>query len=150
MTIDAPQAIAPKNEDTAQGLAFAMSAYILWGFLPLYMKMLAHIPAPEIIAHRVIWSVPIAGIVLLILRRTDDLKAALRSPRVLAMGLVTSALISFNWGIYVWAIVNDRTLDTALGYYINPLFSVALGALILKETLSRAQLAAIALAAAAV
>ncbi len=150
MTIDAPPAIAPKNEDTAQGLAFAMSAYILWGFLPLYMKMLAHIPAPEIIAHRVIWSVPIAGIVLLILRRTDDLKAALRSPRVLAMGLVTSALISFNWGIYVWAIVNDRTLDTALGYYINPLFSVALGALILKETLSRAQLAAIALAAAAV
>lgn len=150
MTIDAPPAIAPKNEDTAQGLAFAMSAYILWGFLPLYMKMLAHIPAPEIIAHRVIWSVPIAGIVLLILRRTDDLKAALRSPRVLAMGLVTSALISFNWGIYVWAIVNDRTLDTALGYYINPLFSVALGALILKETLSRAQLAAIALAAVAV
>ncbi len=140
----------PKNEDTGAGLAFALGAYIFWGFLPLYMKMLAHIPAPEIIAHRVVWSVPIAGVVLILLRRTDDLKAALRTPRVMAMGLLTASLVSFNWGVYVWAISNDRALDAALGYYINPLFSVALGALILKESLSRAQLVAIALATAAV
>ena len=150
MTTDTPPITAPKNEDTGAGLAFALGAYVFWGFLPLYMKMLAHIPAPEIIAHRVVWSVPIAGVVLLLLRRTDDLKAALRTPRVLAMALLTAALVSFNWGVYVWAISNDRALDAALGYYINPLFSVALGALILKEALSRAQLIAIALAVAAV
>ena len=142
--------VPPSNEDSPRGLAFACSAYFLWGFLPLYMKMMAHIPGPEVLAHRIIWSVPIAGIVLILLKRTEALKAALRTPRVLAMGLLTSALISVNWGIYVWAISVDRTLDTALGYYINPLFSVALGAVLLKERLSRAQLIAIALATAAV
>jgi chloramphenicol-sensitive protein RarD len=136
--------------DTAHGLIFAFSAYFLWGFLPLYMRMLDHISPAEIVAHRIIWSVPIAGVLLIILRRTDDLRVALRSPRVLAMGCLTAALISINWSIYVWAIATDRTLDAALGYYINPLFSVALGALLLGERLSRAQLVAIALAFAAV
>ncbi len=139
-----------ENTDTPQGLAFAITAYVLWGFLPLYMKALAHIPAAEIVAHRVIWSVPVAGILLIVLRRTSDLRAALKSPRTLAMGGVTAALISLNWGIYVWAITTERALDAALGYYMNPLFSVALGAILLRERLSRAQLVAIAIAALAV
>lgn len=136
--------------DTPAGLGFAMGAYILWGFLPLYMKLLSHIGPAEVVAHRIIWSVPIAGILLILLRRTGDLRAAFTSPRTLAMGCVTAALITVNWGIYVWAITSDRALDAALGYYINPLFSVALGALLLREKLSRAQLVAIALAACAV
>lgn len=136
--------------DTPAGLGFAMGAYILWGFLPLYMKLLSHIGPAEVVAHRIIWSVPIAGILLILLRRTGDLSAAFTSPRTLAMGCVTAALITVNWGIYVWAITSDRALDAALGYYINPLFSVALGALLLREKLSRAQLVAIALAACAV
>ena len=140
----------PENKDTSQGLVLAMIAYLIWGFLPFYMKLVAHIPAPEVVVHRVLWSVPIAGAVLLILRRTGDLIAALRSPRTLAMGCVTAALITVNWGIYVWSIANDRALDAALGYYINPLFSVALGALLLGERLTRAQLVAVALAAGAV
>ena len=126
----------PENKDTSQGLVLAMTAYLIWGFLPFYMKLVAHIPAPEVVVHRVLWSVPIAGAVLLILRRTGDLIAALRSPRTLAMGCVTAALITVNWGIYVWSIANDRALDAALGYYINPLFSVALGALLLGERLT--------------
>lgn len=107
-------------------------------------------PAAEIVAHRIIWAVPIAGALLIFLGRTRDIRTALRSPRTLAMGCVTAALITINWGIYVWAIAADRALDAALGYYINPLFSVALGALLLGEKLDKLQLAAVALALCAV
>jgi chloramphenicol-sensitive protein RarD len=100
--------------------------------------------------HRVLWSIPIASVVLIMLRRTSALKDALRTPKMLAMACVTAVLISVNWGIYIWAIVSGHALDAALGYYINPLFSILLAAVFLGERLTRAQLAAIALAAAAV
>jgi chloramphenicol-sensitive protein RarD len=138
------------NEDSQRGFLFALTAYLLWGFLPLYMKALAHIPPPEVIAHRIIWSVPIACAVLLWLGRTADLKAAIRTPRMLGMAAVTAALISVNWGIYVWAIGSGHALDAALGYYINPLFSVFLGAVLLGERLRPAQWMAIGLALVAV
>ncbi len=143
-------AVEVKNEDSARGFAFALAAYMLWGFLPFYMKAVAHIPPTEVIAHRILWSIPIAGGVLLILRRTDDLKVAIRNPRMLGMAAVTALLISVNWGIYVWAIGAGRALDTALGYFINPLFSIFLGAVLLKEKLAPAQKVAITLAAIAV
>ena len=142
--------MSQNSGDTPAGLGFAFGAYFLWGFLPLYMKLLSHVGPAEVVAHRIIWSVPLAGILLVLLRRTGDLRAALTSPRTLAMGCVTAALITVNWGIYVWAITSDRALDAALGYYINPLFSVALGAILLREKLSGAQMVAIALAACAV
>ena len=138
------------NEDDPRGLGLAVTAYVMWGFLPLYMKALAHVPPIEVIAHRVIWSVPIAAVILLAMRRTADIRAALSSPRTLGMAAVTAALISINWGVYVWAIGSGHALDAALGYYINPLFSVALGALLLGERPRGAQLFAIALAAVAV
>ena len=139
-----------RNVDTPQGFAYAVSAYLMWGFLPLYMKALAHVPSVEVVAHRVLWSVPVAGAIILWLGRTADLRSALRNRAMLAMGAVTAALISVNWGIYVWAIQSGHALDAALGYYINPLFSVLLGSVLLKERLAPAQWAAIALAAAAV
>lgn len=138
------------NQDTPAGLGFAIGAYTLWGFLPLYMKMLDHVGPVEVVAHRIIWSVPIAALLLVALRRTSDLWTALRTPRMLAMGCVTAALISVNWAIYVWAIAEGRTLDAAIGYYINPLFSMALGALFLGERPNGVQWIAIALAAGAV
>jgi chloramphenicol-sensitive protein RarD len=142
---------APKaNEDSLRGLAFAISAYLLWGVLPLFMKMVAHIPPAEVVAHRVIWSVPIAGAVLLVLGRTGDILVAFKSRRMLAMALVTAALISVNWGIYVWAIAVDRTVEAALGYYINPLISVVIAAVVLKERLRPAQMVAIGFAVVAV
>ena len=140
----------PENRDTPQGLAFALTAYVLWGFLPLYMKLLSHIPPAEVVAHRVIWSLPIAATLLIILGRTGDIKTALTTPKMLAMGCVTAALISINWGFYVWAITSGHALDAALGYYINPLFSVFLGAVLLGERLNKLQLAARALAFTAV
>ncbi|MGL6211135.1 MAG: EamA family transporter RarD [Paracoccaceae bacterium] len=140
----------PKNEDSLRGFGFALTAYLLWGFLPLFMKAVAHISPAEVIAHRVIWSIPIAGAVLWLTGRTSDLRAAIRNPRMLGMAMVTAALISVNWGIYVWAIGAGQAMDAALGYYINPLFSVFLAAVLLGERLSRWQMVAIGLAALAV
>jgi chloramphenicol-sensitive protein RarD len=139
-----------KNGDSLSGFFFALTAYLLWGFLPLYLKALSHVPPVEVIAHRVIWSVPIAMLVLILLGRTQDLKAAIRTPRMLGMAAVTAALISINWGIYVWAIGSGKALDAALGYYINPLFSIFLGAVLLREKIERMQWVAIALAVVAV
>lgn len=141
---------APQTGDTGAGFAYAVSAYLMWGFLPLYMKAITHIPPVEIIAHRILWSVPIAGLILIVLGRTGDVMRALKTPRMVGMAAVTAALISVNWGVYVWAIANDRALDAALGYYINPLFSVALGAILLREKLARAQWVAVGLAGLAV
>jgi chloramphenicol-sensitive protein RarD len=136
--------------DSLAGFLYALTAYLLWGFLPLYMKALAHISPPEVIAHRVVWSIPVALAVLWWTGRTGDLKAALKSPRLLGMGAMTAALISVNWGIYVWAIGSGHALDAALGYYINPLFSIFLGTVLLGERMGRTQAAAIALAVVAV
>ena len=140
----------PKNEDSLRGFGFALTAYLLWGFLPIFMKAVAHISPAEVIAHRVIWSIPIAAAVLWATGRTADLWVALRTPKMLLMAAATAALISVNWGIYVWSIGAGHALDAALGYYINPLFSVFLGAVLLGERLSGAQKGAIALAALAV
>jgi chloramphenicol-sensitive protein RarD len=140
----------PKNQDTLRGFGFALSAYVLWGFLPLYLKAVSHIPAIEVVAHRVLWSVPVAGLILIVLGRTSDLGRILRDPKALAMGCITATLVSINWGVYVWAIAAERTLDGALGYYINPIFSVFLGAMLLGEKLNKLQWAAVGLAAAAV
>ncbi len=144
-------AAAPlQNTDTPKGLVLAVTAYVLWGFLPLYMKAMAQNGPVEIVAHRIIWSVPVAGALLIALGRTRDLKAALRNPKMLGMAGLTAGLISVNWAIYVWAIASGNALDAALGYYINPLFSIALGAVLLREPLSRTQLIAVGLAAAGV
>ncbi len=140
----------PQHTDTALGFAYALGAYVFWGFLPLYMKALAHIPTLEVLAHRVIWSVPVSILVLLVLRGGADLAAALRSRRLLGMAAMTSGLIAVNWGIYVYAIQSGQALEAALGYYINPLFSIFLGAVLLKERLLPAQWGAVALAALAV
>lgn len=142
-----PQSV---NEDTRSGFAFAFSAYFLWGLLPLYMKALEHVPAYEVVLHRAIWSVPIAGMLLLVLQRTNDIRAALRSPRTLVMVLINSLLISSNWCVYVWSIAVDRALEAALGYYFNPLVNVLLGAVLLGERLTRMQMTAVGLACLAV
>lgn len=146
---DRPAASATE-EDGPAGFAFAASAYVLWGVFPIYMKALAHVPTVEVIAHRVLWSVPLALAVLALLGRAGDLRAALRSPATLRMAALTATLVSINWGVYVWCIAADRALDAALGYYVNPLFSVLLGAVLLKERLSRLQWTAIGIAAAAI
>lgn len=145
-----PLAPAAQQTDSARGVMFALGAYVFWGAQPIFMKMVSHIPAPEVVAHRIFWAMPVAGIVILLLGRTADLKVALRSPRTLVMAAVTASLITVNWGIYTWAISVDRAVETALGYYINPLVSVLMGAALLGERFTIAQVMAIGLATLAV
>ena len=143
--------IATKQaSDATRGFFFAFTAYVFWGVQPVFMKLVAHIPAAEVVAHRVLWSLPIAGVVIWALGRTADLKLALRSPRTLAMAALTATIISVNWGIFVWAIGVDRAIYTALGYYINPLVSIVMGAVFLGERLTVPQMAAVGLALIAV
>ncbi|MBD0415814.1 EamA family transporter RarD [Oryzicola mucosus] len=141
---------AARESGSSRGFLFALSAYLLWGGLPLYMKAVAHIPAAEVVAHRAVWSVPLAGLIIVWLGRTADIKIALSTPRMLGMAVLTAAIISVNWGVYVWAIGAGRTVEAALGYYINPLFSVFLAAMFLGEKLTKPQLVAIGLAVIAV
>ncbi len=138
------------NRDSKDGFIYAGGAYLIWGFLPLYMKMMAHIPAWEIVPHRVFWSLPIAAAVVWYRNELADIGAALRSPRTLALALLTAMILSINWGIYVWAIISGRALESALGYYINPLFSVFLAAVLVGEKLVKVQMFALSLAGLAV
>lgn len=148
---DAVQSVPlPGMSDGKKGFILALSAYLLWGVLPFYLKTVAHIPALEVVAHRIVWSVPIAGILLWWLGLFGDLKIALTTPRMLAMATLTASLITVNWGTYVWAIGSGHAIDTALGYYINPLVNVVLGAVFLGERLSKPQMVAVVLAACAV
>ncbi|UXM94184.1 EamA family transporter RarD [Bartonella sp. HY329] len=133
-----------------RGLLAALGAYGLWGLFPLYMKAVAHIDVLEVVANRIIWSVPVAGLILLYLGRFGDLLNALKSPKILAMACVTSALITCNWSVYIWAIGNNHAVDAALGYYINPLLNVLLGFIFLKERLTPVQWLAVVLAVCAV
>lgn len=144
------QTIAPPDTEARRGFFLALSAYLLWGLLPFYIKAVGHLPIGEVLAHRIIWSVPIAAAVLVWLGRTADFLVAVRSPRMLAMASLTALLISVNWGIYLWAIIHDRAVEGALGYYINPLVNVVVGATLLGEKLNRLQVAAVALATVAV
>ncbi|MEO1746447.1 MAG: EamA family transporter RarD, partial [Pseudomonadota bacterium] len=127
-----------------------MSAFGLWGLFPIYLKAVAHIPVWEVVANRVVWSVPAGLIILLIIGKLGVLRAALSQPKLLAGAALTAALISVNWGTYVYAVSSNQAVDGALGYYINPLVNVVLGALLLGERLNRLQALAIALAVIAV
>lgn len=138
-TFNAPVA----DNGARRGFLLALSAYLLWGFLPLYMKAISHVPAAEVLAHRILWSVPVAGVVLLLMGQLNEIKAAFRNPRILAMAALTAALITVNWGVYIWAVANDHALDAALGYFLNPLFSIFLGAVLLNEKLQKIQYLAI-------
>ena len=142
------QAAAPNER---QGFAYAVGAYAIWGLiLPIYMKLLEHVSPFEIVAYRILWAIPFA---LLVLWWQGLLRGVWRhfsNPRTLVLAAVTATLISFNWGTYVYAIVSGQAIDAALGYYINPLVNVVLGAIFLGERPNRLQGVAIALAAAGV
>lgn len=143
--------VQPTQEETSRaGFFFALSAFLIWGCLALFWKATSHVDAVEVTAHRVIWSLPVAGVILWFMGRTNDILPTLQSPRKVAVLFFTSLLISFNWGIFIWAISVDRTLETAMAYYINPLMSVAMGGVFLRERFNRLQLVAILLALAAV
>jgi len=132
------------------GLLLGLGAYLLWGVLPLFFKAIDHVPATQIVAHRVVWSLLFLALLTVIGRRWSHLRRALATPKVLGVLALTAVLIGANWLIWVWAVVNGHVLEGSLGYYLNPLVNVVLGVVLLRERLSRGQVFAVALAAAGV
>lgn len=148
--MDSAQKPVIGNEDSTAGFAYATAVYLLWGALPLYLKMVSHIPAMEVVAHRIIWSLPIAAAALMLRGRLGDIWPMIRNPRKLAMGMLTASLITANWLTYVYAIGSGHAVEAALGYYINPLISVVIAAVVLKERLKPGQMVAVGFAVVAV
>lgn len=132
------------------GLAFALSAFLMWGFLPAYYKWTAAIPADLVVAHRILWSVLFLAIFLGLRGRLGEVGAILRNPATLSKLTLSAAVISINWLVFIWAVERGRILEVSFGYFSNPLVSVAIGLVVLKETLSRWQAIAIGLATVAV
>lgn len=130
-----------------KGILFALAAYGMWGLVPVYFKAVDHISPLEVVAHRIIWSVAFLALFIAATGRWHDILCSLRQKR-LVMGLTLSALVvSLNWLVFIWAVGQERILETALGYFINPLISVLLGMVFLQERLRTMQWLAIALAA---
>lgn len=132
------------------GLLLGVGAYLVWGVMPLYFKLLAEVAPTEIVAHRILWSLVFLGLLATVTRRWAAIRAAASSGRVLITLAITALLIAVNWLVYVYAVVNGHVLEGSLGYYLNPLVNVLLGVVLLKERLSRPQIAAVLLAGAGV
>jgi len=138
---------AQSSRDALLGLVAAACAFSVWGLLPVYWKFLIHVPALEIITHRVVWSVAFLLILIGLSRHLSQLISVFRNRRALGALSVTTLLLAVNWLIYVWAVNSGHVLQASLGYYINPLVNVLLGMIVLKERLRRLQVAAVLLAA---
>ncbi len=135
------------TKETRLGAAYALGAFFLWGISPLYFKAVEQVPIFEVLAHRVLWSVVFLFVLLSVSRRWAALRSALREPRTLSMLMLSTLVVSVNWFFFIWAITNDRVLESSLGYYINPLVNVLLGTIFLRERLTRWQTVAVCLAA---
>ena len=130
-----------------RGIAYAAAAYLLWGVFPIYFKALQQVAPLEILGHRIVWSLAVCAALLLALRRLQWLADLRRQPRVLAWFAASSILVAGNWFVYIWAVNAGRVVDASLGYFINPLVNVLIGAAFLHERLRPAQWAAVGVAA---
>ena len=133
-----------------KGLLFGVSAYIIWGLLPLYWKLVEEAGAYEILAHRGIWSLLICVSLLALRKQLKSAYEMVRSSRTFSLLFLASGLLTINWGVYIWSVTVNRVIEAALGYYITPLINVTFGVLLLREKLRPAQWIAVALAAAGV
>lgn len=129
------------------GLPFALGAYLIWGIVPVYFKLLSHVPSVEVVAQRILWSIPLLLVIMYFRKQTAEFAAIFRHKAHLRNLLASAALIAVNWLIYIWAVLNDHVLAASLGYYLNPLVNVLLGRMFLGERLRPMQLVAVAVAA---
>lgn len=140
-----------RETDSLRGIAYAAAAYFLWGFLPLYWKPLDTVSSLEILAHRIVWSFVFMIAILMVLKRINRFVGGFKNlflERVNFLSVfAASILISANWLIYIWAVNSNHVIETSFGYYINPLLSVLLGVIVLKEKLNRWQVVSFILAA---
>jgi chloramphenicol-sensitive protein RarD len=133
-----------------KGIWNGLGAYILWGFFPIYWKLLHEVPALEVIGHRISWSFILLIAVILLTRQWQEFRSAALAPKVIGIYAIAGVLLSVNWLIYVWGVNSGFIVETSLGYFINPLVSVLLGVVFLRERLRATQWVAVVLAAAGV
>jgi chloramphenicol-sensitive protein RarD len=143
-------AATPRQSHDRTGLMLGLGAYGLWGVLPLYFKAIEHVPAFDIVAHRVLWSLPLLALLITGAKGWPAIRSALADRRTLGILALTSILIGVNWLLYVWAVTNGHILASSFGYYLNPLANVLLGRFVLQERLSRLQWTAVGIAAAGI
>jgi chloramphenicol-sensitive protein RarD len=137
---------APQKSIDRSALFAAIGAYTIWGFMPLFFKQLSAVPALEIIAHRVVWAVPLLLVIMAFRKQLGEFRSAISNWPSLRWMLVSAVLITANWLVYVWAVNNGHILAASLGYYFNPLLNVLVGTLFLGERLNRTQWVAVAIA----
>jgi chloramphenicol-sensitive protein RarD len=135
---------------TRAGMLAGLAAYSLWGVFPLVFHQLGSVTPLEILFHRVIWSFVVVAVLVAVTRQAPAVRAVRRDPARLGRLAAAAVLVATNWLVYIWAVNHDRVVEAALGYYVNPLITVALGVVVLREHLRRAQLVALGFGAAAV
>ncbi len=141
---------APAPDESGRGFLLGVAAYALWGLFPLYWPLLDPAGAVEVLAHRVVWSLVVMGALLLASRRTSQFRAILRNRRKRTLLAFAAVAITLNWGGYIYGVTSGHVVETALGYFINPLVTVLMGVVVFGERLRRWQWGAIALALVAV
>ena len=138
------------NKDFKEGLLYGLGAYGLWGVLPIYWKQIHHVPALEILANRFIWSLFFVALLIFVLHKKEEFiletKEVFSTVRTSVIMILAAIMITFNWGIFIWAVEDGRIMETSLGYYINPMMNVLLGLLVFKERLSKLQWVAVTFA----
>lgn len=140
-----------KQNDQKAGILYTLVAYLIWGFLPIYWKLVDYISPDQILAHRIVWSFVLMIAILLLAKKgrkfVKEFKIIMKQRKRLIGITLASIIISLNWLTYIWAVNNDHVIQASLGYYINPLISVLLGVIVLKETLNNQQRIAVLIAA---
>src|SRR5690242_5850497 len=145
-----PAQATDSRQAAGSGFPLGLGAYGLWGVLPIYFKLLARIPAIDIVAHRVLWSLPFLTVLILASRGMPKVRATANSSKTLGVLAITAILIGANWLLYVYAVTSGHILAASFGYYLNPLANVLLGRFVLHERLNRLQWTAVAIAGAGI
>ena len=135
---------------TATGLTFGILAFLIWGLLPIYFKLLEIVPPIEILAHRIVWGVLFLTLLLILFNQLEQLKEVILNKKTLTVLTLSSLLITANYLIFIWGVTHEKILETSLGYFISPLLNILLGFLFLKEKLSPVKWIAVLLATSAV
>lgn len=146
------ESIDEATEQTAhrRGLWYGVAAYLVWGLSPLFWNLTDDGDAIDFLLHRTLWALPILAIALSLRHQWPEVRKAYRSGRSRAITVVAAGLLAINWGVFLWAVTNDQVVEASLGYFVNPLVSVALGVIVLREHLRRLQWLAVGVAAAGV
>ena len=136
--------------DAAKGVGFGLAAYTLWGCFPIYFALFEGVPSYEVLVHRIVWSCVFLAIVVSFLGRWKPITAALARPKKLGFVFGCAVFIALNWGVYIYAVETRHVLQASLGYFLTPLVNVGLGMLVLRESITRLQIVAVALATIAI